>query len=473
MADSCHTAKHDCVSARKRRLEVMADIYLPGVDDDFVAGLLDPSMCVGRSAARLLAHRYPWLALGAIKTASLSAETCRRYRFGAEWENLRAALAQITQQLPARSRINLRRFNDVPGLLPDLMQVLTEEGQHAEAKRVARYLQNERYYGGTSTQILFSITYACNLRCPYCYIKSWEKVFPDHMSFDAFRKALDWCGGQGLNTVLLGGGEPTVHPAFSAFAEEARSRGVVLMLTSNGLFGDAVRSAIAPDVTPEIVFHVEQDVVFSDKGMEALLSRNIASAQASGVAARFRYTLTPRSDSRERRNILALARHHGIQIVNYGFAFQNINKNNESYRHMRMSAKGFDLSLNQFMDEANEFGIRLHLSKPFPLCHVRMGTLQRMVTEGGLNMACTAARRGYSMNLTVNPDLSTLPCNALNIVGPNLTEFRDIRAAGRFHAEVLRQLYQTPWMPKCKRCVLHHRGLCQGTCLAEHARRIS
>jgi len=468
MAGYWHTAKSKGASVRKRRLEVMAGIYLPLVDDDFVASLLDQSTRVGRCAAELLAHRYPWLSLSATHTLPLRTDAWQRYRFGEEWRRLRSALAQVVQQLPDQSRINLRRFNAIPGLLPDMMEVLAEAGHPREAKRVSRYLREEHQYGGTSKQILFAITYSCNLRCPYCYVKNWEKTFPENMSLDAFRTALDWCCGQGLNAVLLGGGEPTVHPAFGTFVTEARARKMILLLASNGLFGDAVRSVITADAFSEFVCHVEQDVIFSNKRMGKLLSRNIVSALAAGVRTRFRYTLTSQSDSLERRNILALARHHGIQTVNYGFAFQNTNKNNESYRYERIAAKTFDNTLNQFMDEAHEFNINLHLSKPFPLCHVRRTTLQRMAVVGGLSMACTAVRRGYSMNLTINPDLSTLPCNALNIVGPKITEVRNIRAFGRFHTDILRQLYQTPWMPKCKRCVLHYRGLCQGVCLAEH-----
>jgi MoaA/NifB/PqqE/SkfB family radical SAM enzyme len=471
MAGEGHAVERGSASVRRRRLEVMAGIELPALDGEFVEGLLDPSKRVGECAARLLAHRYPWLLFGATNTAPLRADVCRRYRFGEEWGQLRAALARAARQLPARPRINLRRFNAVPGLLPDLMQELAEAGRRGEAERVSRWLRDERHCGGLSKQILFAITYACNLRCSYCYAKNWEKTFPGHMPLELFRKALDWCCGQGLDFIILGGGEPTVHPAFGAFVAEARSRGVALSLTSNGLFGDAVRPAIAADVFSVFVCHVEQDIIASDTRLERLLSRNIAAVQAAGVETRFRYTLTPRSDSRERRRILALAREHGIQTVNYGFAFQNADKNNESYRYERLSVNGFDTVLNRFMDEAHEIGVELHLSKPVPLCYMRRGTLRRMAAEGGLRMACTAARRGFSMNVTVNPDLSTLPCNALNIAGPKITEFRSVRAAGQFHAEVLRRLYRAPWRPKCRRCVLHHRGLCQGVCLAERVGR--
>ena len=468
MASFCHGAKRADASVRRRVLEMTASVYLPTIDDDFLAGLLDRSKSVRESAARLLVYRYPWLMLSATNTDALPAAACERYRFGEDWGRLRASLSQFVQRLPGQSRIPLQRFGSVPGLLPDLMQALNEAGKKSEAERVSRFLQEDRQYGGVSRQILFATTYACNLRCPYCYVKSWEKSFPDHMPLENFRRALNWCHEQGLNYIILGGGEPTVHPAFGKLVEEARACGVSLSLTSNGLFGGPVLAHIVPDVFPEFICHVEQDVIRENKRLANRLSRNISAVQAAGVAVRFRYTLTSRSDGSERREILALARAHGIQILNYGFAFQNINKNNESYRHERMSVRKFDSLLNQFMDEAREFGVALHLSKPFPLCHVTRQTLQRMIGEGGLRMACTAARRGYSMNLTVNPDLSTLPCNALNIAGPKITAFKSVREAGHYHSAVLRKLYATPWRPKCKRCVLHFRGLCQGACLAEH-----
>lgn len=455
-------------AVRKRVLELLADATMPGVDDVLVQGLLDPDRQVGGRAVEILAFRYPWLALDAAKTGPLSASKCQRYRFGPAWHRLRRALAQVAHNLPAGGALSVARFGRLPALLPDLMQELSLAGRPAEATRVGRFLCAERQHGGVSRQILFAVTYACNLRCPYCYVKEWERRFSSQMSRAAFRAALAWCRRQDVNWIIFGGGEPTVHREFGALIREAGRHAMRISLTSNGLYGKAVRDCVRPPVIPEFICHVDQTLLQQDPRRAERLRENIAAARDAGVAVRLRYTLTAQSDHHERQAILDVARSAGLGTVNYGFAFQNIDGTNDFFAHTGRSKRTFDDVLNRFMDEAREAGIGLHLSKPFPLCHVTPRTLRRTATEGGLRMACTAWRRGYSMNLTVNPDLTTLPCNAIGTPGPRLTEFEDFHAAGTYHAALLRPLFDHPWQPKCARCVLFHRGICQGVCLAEH-----
>jgi radical SAM protein with 4Fe4S-binding SPASM domain len=73
-----------------------------------------------------------------------------------------------------------------------------------------------------------------------------------------------------------------------------------------------------------------------------------------------------------------------------------------------------------------------------------------------------------SRNLTINPDLTTFPCNGIAIRGPKLTELASIEDAGRHHAEAIRDLMLQPYDEACRDCALWYRGFCQGACLAEH-----
>jgi MoaA/NifB/PqqE/SkfB family radical SAM enzyme len=453
---------------RKRVLEILADAAMPGADDILVQGLMDPDETVWGRAAEVLTFRYPWLVLEAAKPGGVPAPGWRRYRFGPAWSRLRGALAQWAQALPPEVRVPVGRFARIPAILPELIQALAAAGRHDEARRVERYLHEERQLEGLSRQVLFATTYACNLRCPYCYVKEWEQRFAGEMSIDSFRTALDWCQRQGVNWIIFGGGEPTVHRRFGALIDETRRRGMPVSLTSNGLFGQAVRECLKPPAIPEFICHVEQEILLHDARRSAVMRDNLAAALKAGVAVRIRYTLTDQSDSGERRAILEVARSFGIRTVNYGFAFQSVDGNNEFFAHGGSAEATFDDRLNRFMDEAVEAGVELHLSKPFPLCHLKPSTLRRAVREGGLRSACTAWRRGYSMNLTVNPDLTTLPCNAIGRAGPRITEFKDFAEAGRFHAATLKPLFDHPWKPRCRHCILFHRGICQGVCLAEH-----
>ena len=453
---------------RLRMLEILGGAQVPGTDDVLMQGLLDADERVGRRAGEILAHRYPWLALDAAKAYVPGAAAWSRYRFGAAWRRLREALARTLRALPPDAHLALERYTPIPAMLPDVVQVLVSLGRTDEADRVADYQRREGPRGGFARQILFAVTYACNLKCPYCYVKQWERELSGAMTVASFRTALAWCRRQGIDWIILGGGEPTVHREFPALIAAAARSGAAVSLTSNGLYGAAVRACVrAPDI-PEFICHVEQDILRHDRERAAAMRRNIEAALAANVAVRIRYTLTAQSDGAERRAVLGVAREFGLDTLNYGFAFQNVDASNAAFAHDGADGGCFDGTLNRFMDEAREAGVGLHLSKPFPLCHVRPTTLRRALAEGGLRMACSAWRRGYSMNLTVNPDLTTLPCNALRRPGPRLTEFADLAAAGAYHAATLKPLFDHPWQPKCRRCVLFHRGVCQGVCLAEH-----
>lgn len=450
-------------------LDILADADLAGTESLLVGALLDPDVRVGRRAAEILLSRQPWLALEPFSSRPVPPRA-RKGRFGAAWGRLRKAVKEAARGKPGGRRLPFERFARLPGLLPDLLEELEAAGLRGEARSVRRRaeaLRGEKRPG----QILFSLTYSCNLSCPYCYAKGWQTSFPGHMTRAAFREAALWCRRQGVGRILLEGGEPTVHPEFGKLLDEARRLGLRISLTSNGLFGPAVRARVKAPQVPEFICHVTPGVL-RDRRLLGRLRANLKAAVAARVRVGLRCTLTGPGRAL-RTATLDLARAAGVRRVYYGFAFRNMGRNNEYYAYPGRGGGSFDATLNRFMDEAGRAGVELSLSKPFPLCCVTAATLRRMLGEGGLRTACTASQRGFSKNLTVNPDLTTLPCNALGKAGPRLTQFRDLGEAGRFHGPLLRALYARPWRPRCRRCALYWRGLCQGVCLAERYSGIS
>jgi radical SAM protein with 4Fe4S-binding SPASM domain len=453
---------------RRRILDILAGARVAGVDSVLVQALFDPVNEVGLRAAEVLEFRYPWLMLNAAKVHRLSTAGCRRDRFGAAWIRLRGAAAETVRNLAPNRSVPCARLERIPGLVPEVIEALADAGRADEAVKVAECTDVARRRDRERRQLLLALTYACNLNCPYCYVKGWKRRFANPMSLEAFRKLLKWCRAQGVDWIILGGGEPTVHPALGIFLQEMQKADIQASLTSNGLFGSELREHIRRPVVAEFICHVEQDTLLKAPEQMALLRRNLTSAIAAGVQVRIRYTLTARSDHRERTAILGAARDLGIHLVNYGFAFQSIDANNEFFTYDHHPGGSFNRTLSEFLDEAHGAGVALHLSKPFPLCCLTTPTLRRAAREGGLRTACTAYQRGYTKNLTINPDLTTLPCNAIRMPGPCVTSFKDFNEAGHWHQTILRRLYAHPWRARCARCALHYRGICQGACLAEH-----
>ena len=85
---------------------------------------------------------------------------------------------------------------------------------------------------------MVTITSACNLDCPICYVHN-KNDGAFHMGTEDFKRVLghlrDDHGGE-LDIVNFTGGEPTVHPHFLEFLELARDAGIHrVTICSNGI----------------------------------------------------------------------------------------------------------------------------------------------------------------------------------------------------------------------------------------------
>lgn len=82
-------------------------------------------------------------------------------------------------------------------------------------------------------RIYFQITRNCNLRCPYCFIKS-EAGAP-HVPTPAVMEVAAFMGRSGLMEVRLTGGEPTSHPDFFDIVHKFQAEGVYVSVATNGV----------------------------------------------------------------------------------------------------------------------------------------------------------------------------------------------------------------------------------------------
>lgn len=85
-------------------------------------------------------------------------------------------------------------------------------------------LQNKEYF-----QIV--LTHSCNRRCKFCI--DYRLGDDAWLSMEALTRALDWAKAEGVKEVLFIGGEPTLHPRFREFCQEAKARDFELIVTTN------------------------------------------------------------------------------------------------------------------------------------------------------------------------------------------------------------------------------------------------
>jgi radical SAM protein with 4Fe4S-binding SPASM domain len=364
----------------------------------------------------------------------------------------------------------LKRFLTIPGVIPDVIEELQESGQDALALEMANMAEHNKVGPPEERQLLLAPTYRCNLTCSYCYAKGFSESYPADMSLEDLEAALSWSEAQGVDCVSLCGGEPTTYLHFPQLLQMAKSHDISVRLTSNGLYSASIREQIASPAIEEMVAHYDQERMGASPSSAVAFEKNLQAAQAAGVPVLLRYTMTEHSNPAEWRELIDLAHRLSIPQINFALAFRGSEGANAYFKCR--DAVGFvggeleDL-LTGFYNDATNSGILLHLSKPFPLCALRPESLRRIFSGGTLRTACTVFRDGFTRNLTINPDLSTFPCNGIAVRGPRITEFASYADAGQHSAQLIGDLMLRPYAEECSRCALWYRGFCQGACLTE------
>jgi radical SAM protein with 4Fe4S-binding SPASM domain len=81
--------------------------------------------------------------------------------------------------------------------------------------------------------VWLTINRACNLRCEWCYAKYTGFRSNDDMLDDIVEKALNVMGDLNVKSVVLIGGEPTVHPNFLSIVSMLANSGVKVKILTN------------------------------------------------------------------------------------------------------------------------------------------------------------------------------------------------------------------------------------------------
>src|SRR5580765_345714 len=86
--------------------------------------------------------------------------------------------------------------------------------------------------------VVWSLTRTCNLKCVHCYTDSEAKKYPDEVTTQQAKTVLDDLAEFKVPAVLFSGGEPLVRPDLFELAAHARSRGLHVVLSTNGTLID-------------------------------------------------------------------------------------------------------------------------------------------------------------------------------------------------------------------------------------------
>ncbi len=457
----------DRPEVRKRGVDIASVRSHPSNDHLLVQAMDDPDESVWKSAQNALLNRYPWLVLKPFFPRKMPAEAFRT-TWGRQWKQFRSHVRTWLSRRPReKGLVPVGRWVQLPGAFPDLQEALEDFGRKEDAAALDRccdiYLTQQK----GNRQILLAPTYACNLDCSYCYAKGLEKQFDGEMSAKRLAQLMAWCSDAGINRINLCGGEPTVYRRLPELLNQARQRSIKISLASNMLYDKTLRSFIQPEWFDEVIAHFDQGLLLEPRKAKRF-SENLKAAEAMGRSLFIRYTLTGRSTSDEWRRVIEIAEDAHIDTINYAFSFTNFMRNNEAFPY----GKGGKADLlgeifEDFSADCTDAGIGMHLCKPLPLCGFSDERLKRYLRKGQLRSACAAYLRGGTQNVTVNPDLTIFPCNAIAVKGPKVTDFRAFEDMSAQLISGIKKILFAPYSKKCSSCMFFYRGFCQGACLAE------
>lgn len=86
--------------------------------------------------------------------------------------------------------------------------------------------------------VVWNLTRTCNLKCVHCYTASDAKKYPGEIDTAKAKEVLDDLADFKVPAVLFSGGEPLVRPDLFELAAYARSKGLHVVLSTNGTLID-------------------------------------------------------------------------------------------------------------------------------------------------------------------------------------------------------------------------------------------
>ncbi|MDY6911231.1 MAG: radical SAM protein [Chloroflexota bacterium] len=95
--------------------------------------------------------------------------------------------------------------------------------------------------------VVWNCTRRCNLNCIHCYASATDKSLDEEMDFEAGKAFVRQLANFGVPVLLFSGGEPLMRPDFFELAEFAASRGLGLVISTNGTM-----------ITPEVAARIQR-----------------------------------------------------------------------------------------------------------------------------------------------------------------------------------------------------------------------
>ncbi|WP_147654458.1 radical SAM/SPASM domain-containing protein [Methanomassiliicoccus luminyensis] len=107
------------------------------------------------------------------------------------------------------------------------------KGLLSVVKGISEFGMKRPFVPGAPFQVVWDVTYACNLRCKHCYASAGE-AHQDELTTAEGVALIDRLAAMGVPIIAFSGGEPLVRPDLLELAKHAEGKGMFVALATNG-----------------------------------------------------------------------------------------------------------------------------------------------------------------------------------------------------------------------------------------------
>lgn len=322
------------------------------------------------------------------------------------------------------------------------------------------YLEYRFRTGGIKN---IAITYKCNNDCEYCKNQVTISRNSMEMSKKKFVKVLEWHRRQGMEQVLLTGGEPTIHPLFCEFVNEIKKRNMTIKLNTNMMFSEKVQNAITKEVFFEIIAHYK---THNTEKQTKIYERNLSRLRSHGVNVRLRYNLY--REDLSYLPILKMGRKYGIHVIDISIPHPSDIDNQKDFNSLD-NIKGKKGLLIRFIKDCRRYGLKARFVVPLPMCIFSRKDARFFQKHAELHGVCNFIAPSVGETV-IHPNLDVTWCNAdfahKYLKKGKLSDFRTNKdILQRYEKDIKRLCWDVHLYPQCKKCEFNKKKLCHGGCL--------
>ncbi|MFH1415715.1 MAG: radical SAM protein [Elusimicrobiota bacterium] len=330
------------------------------------------------------------------------------------------------------------------------------------------------------------ITYKCNIICQYCYVRGLEKIYPENMNLEDFKKLIEWAKCGRWKRIRIAGGEPTIHPEFVEMLNICERNDLRISIATNNLFSAEIMAKINRGNYDLTIDYNAKKVLDNDK--KALYEKNIKQLNLRRVFFGLSYTIGSENEGIE--DVIKDIKRYRPDYLRTCLALPDFNTKILGKSVLEGYRDNLFEKIMRIQDVCVRCGVAYYNYRPVPPCLFSEKQWRRIKSYSPFVMfhRCLIGYEGdFSCLFTVNPDLSFFPCVAIFDKGENILTYKNRQEISDYFRKQLKKYLTIPLEDGCRKCPAYinfrdsisskrlmnsydffSEKYCQGACLRYH-----